>query len=468
MAGNTKLNNLSDIYSYFRKSTEPVFFVHPTPYNVLGLGHWVRSFKYITHFDSFDGIHHRVMKPRAPADRTFKSKEDIVNYLLSHPETHEYIKSLGGRGKMLTVMFDEETEQLAKEAGLEIALPSAELRMKLDSKIVTTQMAEEAGVPCVPNVLGQANDYAELQTLCKANKLGNDLVVQTPYGDSGLTTFFIRNEGDWNSYASKIIGQQLKVMKRINNLPYTLEAVATCHGTLVGPIQADIVGHAELTPYKGGWAGNDLYRQVLNNEQTRKIRSMTQAMGDRLYRAGYKGTFCLDFLVDTDSGDVYLGELNPRISGASALTNMVTAKYGGAPLMMFHMLEFMDVEYELDIEKIHQRWADFDNWTQLVMKQTDETVRRIVEAPSSGIWKMEDDGSINFSRQSIDWHSVDNEDEAFFLRIYGKGDYLFKGADVGILVSRGRMQHENGELTERARNWTRGIHQQFVTEPPVG
>ena len=92
MTSNTKLNNLSDIYSYFRKSAEPVFFVHPTPYNVLGLGHWVKSFKYITHFDSFDGIHHRVMTPKAPAGRSFTSKEDIVNYLLAHPETHTYIR----------------------------------------------------------------------------------------------------------------------------------------------------------------------------------------------------------------------------------------------------------------------------------------------------------------------------------------------------------------------------------------
>ena len=133
--------------------------------------------------------------------------------------------------------------------------------------------------------------------------------------------------------------------------------------------------------------------------------------------------------------------------------------------MMFHMLEFMDVEYELDLEKIHQRWTDFDNWTQLIMKQTDEPLKDVVSAPSSGIWQMQEDGDIKFSRQSIDWHSVDNEDEAFFLRIYGKGDTLFKGADVGILVSRGQMQHPDGELTERARRWTSGIHRQFVSTP---
>ncbi|MGI9288588.1 MAG: hypothetical protein ACR2P1_24595 [Pseudomonadales bacterium] len=465
MTKQIKLNNLSEIYSFFRKSTLPVFFVHPTPYNVLGLGQWLRAFKYISHFDSFDGYHHRVTVPKFPEDRVFTSKEDIVNYLLGHPNTHKLIQSLGGRGKMLTVMFDEQTEQLAKEAGLEIALPPAELRMRLDSKIVTTQLADEAGVPSAPNALGRASSYAELQHICSDNNLGDDLVVQTPYGDSGQTTFFIKSEDDWNHCAQKVVDQQLKVMKRINHIPYTLEAVATRHGTLVAPIQADIIGHAELTPYKGGWAGNDLYKNVLNGEQTRKVQLMTRAMGDRLYQEGYKGTFCLDFLIDTDTEDVYLGELNPRISGASALTNMVTAKYGGAPLMMFHMLEFMDVDYDLDIEKIQERWADFDTWTQLVMKQTHDKVARVTRAPQSGVWRMQADKNIRFSRQSIDWHSVENEEEAFFMRIYGEGDTLFYGADVGILVARGRMQTDDGQLTDRARAWIKAIHAQFETTP---
>jgi len=463
MPAPVKLNNLSEIYTFFRRCTLPVFFVHPTPYNVLGLGQWVRSFKYISHFDSFDGTHHRVTVPRFPGNRTFTSKEDIVNYLVSHPDTHRLIASLGGRGKMLTVMFDEQTEDLAKAAGLEIALPPADLRLRLDSKIATTRMAEDAGVPTVPNALSQVTSYAELQQLSRANNLGSELVVQTPYGDSGQTTFFINSEQDWNRCAPKVAGQQLKVMRYINHVPYTLEAVATRHGTLVGPVLADIIGHPELTPYKGGWAGNDLFKNMLNGEQTRKVQLMTRAMGDRLYREGYKGTFCLDFLIDTATREVYLGELNPRISGASALTNLVTAKYGGGPLMMFHMLEFMDVDYDLDIEKIQARWTDFDTWTQLLIKQSHRVVAKITRAPRSGVWQMHTDGSIAFSRQSIDWNSVDNEEEAFFMRIYGAGDTLFYGADVGILVARGRMQADDGRLTDRARAWVAGIHAQFET-----
>ena len=89
-------------------------------------------------------------------------------------------------------MFDDETEAAAAAAGLEIAHPSAELRHRLDSKIVTTQLGNEAGVPSAPNTLGRATSYEELTALAESAGLGDDLVVQTPYGDSGKTTFFIR------------------------------------------------------------------------------------------------------------------------------------------------------------------------------------------------------------------------------------------------------------------------------------
>jgi biotin carboxylase len=85
-------------------------------------------------------------------------------------------------------MFDEETEKLAGELGLEVAFPPAALRHRLDSKIETTRLANEAGVPSVPNVLGRATSYRELLDLAEGADLGADLVVQLPYGDSGPST----------------------------------------------------------------------------------------------------------------------------------------------------------------------------------------------------------------------------------------------------------------------------------------
>ncbi|CAE6939013.1 Biotin carboxylase [Vibrio sp. B1FLJ16] len=461
----TKLKGMTDIYRFFRDNDTPIYFISPTAYNILGLGQWINAFNYITHFDSFDGGHFRVLNPKMEQPRDFESMEDLVNYLVSHKDSIDMFERKGSKGKILTVMFDETTEQLAKELDMEIALPSHELRKYLDSKIVTTRLANEANVPSAPNVYDiEVSSFKELMTVARKNGLGTKLVVQTPYGDSGKTTFFINSEADWNKHQDNIVDETLKIMKYINHIPGTVEAVATRCGTLVGPLQTDITGYKELTPYGGGWCGNDIFPDLLQGEIRSQIISMVKRMGDKLYETGYRGTFCFDYLVDTDDGKVYLGEINPRLSGASPLTNLVTSKYGGAPLMLFHLLEFMDVDFEIDIEKIQQRWADYDSWTQLVLKSTDDKVKRITKAPKTGIWTMSENSDIKFVRDSIDWTNVSSQNDAFYMRVYGVGDYSYLGADLGILVSRGRMQTDDRDLTRRARKWVKAIHREFAFE----
>ena len=60
------------------------------------------------------------------------------------------------------------------------------------------------------------------------------------------------------------------------------------------------------------------------------------------------------------------------------------------------------------------RWADFDNWSQLILKYPVDRVVMITKAPSSGIWRMNDKGDISLVRKSIDWLLVSGEDEASF------------------------------------------------------
>jgi hypothetical protein len=461
-----KLTSLSEIYAFFRQNQTPITFLSPTPYNILGLGRWINKFEYINFFDCFDGTHPKIAVPREHGPHEFKSIEDVNNYLLRHREVRARLADRGP-GLLMLVMFDEETEALAAELGQKIALPPAKLRKHIDSKIITTKLGNEAGIKSAPNTMGKANTYAELRQLAQKAYLGNDLVVQTPYGDSGRTTFFIKSRKDWNKYAEDIVGEQLKVMRRINHLPGTVEAVATRHGTLVGPLQTDITGFSEVTPYKGGWCGNDVFTGGMETER-KAVLKMAQKLGDRLYKSGYKGAFCMDFLIDTDTREVYLGEINPRVSGASPLTNLITSTYGGCPIYMFHLLEYMDVNWDIDLAKVQQRWSEFDNWSQLILKYPVDQVEMITKAPSSGIYRMDKSGKIKLVRKSIDWFVVSDEDEAFYLRVYSAGDYRYYGADLGILVSRGRFQTDDRKLTPRAKAWVKAISGEFESIPVTG
>ena len=151
-----RFRGVSDLREFFRTNQTPIYFISPTAFNLLGIDRWVRNFHYVNYFDSFEGSHPNVFVPTDREAPEFSSIEDICNYLLRHREVTGWMKTLGPGGRAVFVMFDEQTESLAASAGLRVAHPPAELRHRLDSKIVTTQLGNDAGVPSVPNVLGRA------------------------------------------------------------------------------------------------------------------------------------------------------------------------------------------------------------------------------------------------------------------------------------------------------------------------
>lgn len=125
-----------------------------------------------------------------------------------------------------------------------------------------------------------------------------------------------------------------------------LGAHAVAHS--VGPLMTEVVGKPELTPYKGGWAGNELFAGAFSEKVLAKTRDMASRFGNQLRKEGYHGYFNLDFLID-ENNEVYLGELNPRISGASSLTNQAAYADADAPLFLFHLMEFSGIEYNIDV-----------------------------------------------------------------------------------------------------------------------
>jgi hypothetical protein len=464
-----KLRNISDIRRYFHRNEVPICFISATNFNLLGIDEWVRNFKYITYIDCFDGRHPNVFTPPAQSHHEFESIEEINNYLLQHKDVLDFIDSRGRHPKLTFLMFDEETERLAKEIGCKIWFPRAKLRNRVDNKIETVRIGNKAGVPSVPNVLAQVNDYRQLRQFADKAGLGKQLVLQSAYGDSGHTTFFIGSEGDFRRHEHEIVGQgEIKIMKRLKCRGSAIEACATKAGTIVGPLMTELVGFGELTPYKGGWCGNEIFANAFSQQIRDQARDYTFRFGEQLKKEGYRGYFELDFLIDQDSGEIYLGELNPRITGASSMTNHAAFAHADAPLFLFHLLEFSDVPFELDVDELNARWADPDNidgWSQLVIKHTEDSVDIVTDAPESGIWRMNDDGSIEYARFDYHRRAVESEREAFFLRIVGKGDYRYEGADLGILVTRGRSMDNRFRLAPRARQWIDGIRAHYRAKP---
>ena len=345
-----KLSGLSDIYRFLRRNETPIYVVTPTPFSLIGPGPMGRRLGVRQLLRYLRGTASSLFVPALTEAHEFKSMEDVANYLVAHPQFRAKVATARAVRRSSSCSTRTPRSSAARSTStspfrpMRFATGSTPRSRRHELATRQASLGAEHSRP--------SHHLFELMALADGAELGRNLVVQTPYGDSGRTTFFIRSEADWDRYAPKIVEQELKVMKRINHLPGTIEGCATRHGTLVGPVMTDITGFAEITPYKGGWCGNDVLADILPEGVPEKVREMARKFGDRLYGEGYKGVFCLDFLLDTDTDTVYLGELNPRISGASPPTNLITTTYGGCPLFLFHLLEYFDVDWELDLAAV--------------------------------------------------------------------------------------------------------------------
>ena len=177
MAQKKILKGISDIRRFFHRNETPIFFISATNFNLLGMDEWCKNFKFISYIDCYDGRHPNTFVPNEAPHPQFNSIEDINNYLLQHKEVLDYVRSFGGRPKAVFLMFDEETERLARQAGLKVWFPSARLRNRVDNKINTVRIGNQAGVPSVPNVLARVKSCDELRRA--ARHLGPELVLQS-------------------------------------------------------------------------------------------------------------------------------------------------------------------------------------------------------------------------------------------------------------------------------------------------
>ena len=65
----------------------------------------------------------------------------------------------------------------------------------------------------------------------------------------------------------------------------------------------ELTGHRLLTPYRGGWGGNEMFPDVLTDDLRAKAAELVGRLGDRLRQEGYRGFFEVDFWSIDTAGD---------------------------------------------------------------------------------------------------------------------------------------------------------------------
>lgn len=443
--------NLKDQLS---KNTVPIYFVECSLFLGLGMDQFVGSLHFICAVDTSNGLNPSVFTPQSFAYNHLSTYEETINALLCNEEVINYIY-LHGRGKLVTWLLNERTEELAKNLGLDVCLPPVALRDSWGSKVNTNRLAERAGIPCVPYVLSPIESYSHLRQV--AGHLGPHLVVQLPHGYGGEATFFISNPVDFEKYQHRIVnGEEVRIMRRINCISTGLEGCITRYGVVTSPLLLELIGISELNLFSGGWSGNELYSNALPKSITTTAQEYAIRMGEQLSQLGYKGHFEIDFLIDRENGTLYLGEMNLRFCGFTPMIAWAMIMEQEAPLLLFHLAEWLDITYEVDVDEVNRRWMDLPQRRSLSFLYMHHVKESRTSPIPTGVYRINSDQTVVFARPESTLPNL-NEDEGFWFSVAPEMQVLQKGHEVGGLLLPERVTTEDNSLNAKTTAWISGL-----------
>ncbi len=448
------LNTIQDIKEHFAHDDCAYYFISATNFNLMAISDSVNQWFNVNLIDCYDNKNTSIIQTDVTEIPVFNDIESINTFLLTNKKITQHIKdhsTKNKKAKAIFLFYNTELEKEVEQLGMDLIMPPNKLVKHIDNKITTTEIGNSAQVPSVPNALVNVKNYSHLKQIINDHNLGDNVVIQTAYGDSGKTTFFISSEEDYHLHADKIESEdKVKVMQHIPCLQVAMEACATRNGTYIGPILTEVIGHPKLTPYRGGWCGNDVNPNIFDKKTQQTMYQYSERLGQALYSTGYRGYFEVDYLIDTSDKNnfqVYLGEINPRVTGISALTNMSDFCNQNIPLFLFHLLEYSDTEFNISTEEFNRIVQEFEHpeFGQLIFKYTDSTLRKITTVPATGIYAFEN-GALSYKKHA-DNPRLMEKDEIFILRIISNDEYAYKGADLVILFANHNLQDSDNQLT---------------------
>ena len=175
------------------------------------------------------------------------------------------------------------------------------------------------------------------------------------------------------------------------------------------------------------------------------MQKIAQFIGQKLVDMGYRGIFGIDFLVD-DSGEVFVLEVNPRITGATPLLTALYSAESYVPFYLLHILEIMKQSYQIDSGSVSFDAYDAAHSGSLMILHSQRTTRvEVVETLQTGIYSADLDlvsSSVVFDDmqdgqyliQSIAPVGVKASPAARLLTIYYKGSVLDEDGKISKKV----------------------------------
>ena len=363
-------------------------------------------------------------------------------------------------------------DPIIAELGVKLLSSPGWVRKPLEDKKVFRVEAVKAGIR-IPR-----GENLALDQLTKAKwdqlkqELGEKLVFQlTDYSTGGgQGTFFVDNREDWDRFweftNSPERQKELKfvnVCRRLPGRPASITGCATKYGVVTGLLQTQIIDQPELVGFRGRsgvWLGHDWNVRFSETAQ-RNAEELCQKWGRHIYQKDYKGIFGLDVVVGGASApqadQVTAIECNSRYTGAFPVYTMLQLSEGEMPLDVWHLLEWLGVDYEMDIEEVQKISRQPKNGAHIIMHNLAEKTVKVTGRVQAGVYR-----NNKYLRPGFSLLDIKSDDEFVLCdRIPNQGQLVKSGERMGKLIFKRRIIDNQGNLLPEIKKVVRDVYGEF-------
>lgn len=331
-----------------------------------------------------------------------------------------------------------------QQAGIKFLSTDTTLARKLENKAQFRTMFAAKGIRFPQYSIYKTSDASNRPDFLKTI-LSNrqEVILQDAELSGGKGTYLVRDlqSLDYALDSIAAIGgsDSLVVSEKIDN-PHerTVQCVVTRHGVFVGPLQKQIIADellANLSVADGDkFCGAEISKNDAFAGSYDQIKKSAEIIGKELQELGYKGIFGIDTLVN-DSGDVYILEVNPRITGVTPLLTMLYRPEQDIPFYLLHILELMDEDYQIIDSDID---TDIAEGSLLMLHGQHTSTSHITHSPKSGIYS----SALDYIQPSLRFTSTS---EQILVQQYTPTDFKVKpgGRVMSIFINRPVMNADD-------------------------
>lgn len=377
----------------YKLKDKPLFYLCNDPERALGLENILDNYHIVCVDDSDLFAYLKLQRGNIFSLENHANKSNFIfrnsAKLLEEDSVRDYISTNSGKNKYFqTFKISPRFEKLTEEYNADLLNTTSKLNRDFENKLTQYELLSQYEVNFPDTIITELgkNTYQSI-----AAQLSSKFVVQFDRGHTGSGTSFINSEAEYEELKQRFSQRKARIAKLINGISYTVNAAVGRNGIYVGGLSYQITGVPELTQSEGGTVGNDFsYREGINENIKQQIVDEVTKIGFAMKETGYKGLFGVDLII---SDNVYVIEVNARQPASIPFYTKLQLINGEVPLSLIHIMEFMDLLYDIDPIEYSNNNLEPITAGQIFLRNGEDDPFIVNGRVKTGIYRLQSDDS---------------------------------------------------------------------------